>query len=423
MEARATAPALRLVIVCPLSLINSAWITDITRFTSYKVKDLHRDISFDDSDIYVINYEFTRTKRKVAKLAELLRSNPCMMILDEAQALKDPKTLTTRTMHALAPLAKYRVILTGTPCCNSELDLWGQLNFVKPEYLHKSFYAFRNSYFVLSRGKQVATPVMSREAMREMLRTGFKYVITAKNREKLFERVKKIAHYAKLEDCADLPGQIFENREYDLGIDQARVYKDMKNYLIAEIKSKTITTTNALTKIGKLRQICSGSVIDGQDIRPLDQNPKLKLLMEVLDEIPKEEQVIVWCNYQFENRDITKRLRETFGEEAVVTMYGETEDKDLSIQSFKSGTRFIVANTQSMAHGHTLTSCHIQIFYSLSYSYEQYEQSLGRTYRLSQTQKCVYIHLIGKGTIEEVILKVVKNKMNEAEIVREMIQQ
>ena len=60
--------------------------------------------------------------------------------------------------------------------------------------------------------------------------------------------------------------------------------------------------------------------------------------------------------------------------------------------------------------GLTLTAANVAVFYSLDFSYANYEQSRARIHRIGQTEKCLYIHLIGKGTVDEKILHALKHK-------------
>jgi len=191
----------------------------------------------------------------------------------------------------------------------------------------------------------------------------------------------------------------------------------MKKDLIIEIKNTYVTAQTALTKILKLREICSGFGI-GEDrkILELGENPKLRELLTLLEEIGNQ-QAIIWTNFVYE----TEKIQSVLGDKAI-SIYGKTIDKYQCINDFKQGRyQYLIANMQSLAHGITLTNCSIQIFFSLSYSYEQYIQSRGRTHRISQENKCTYIHLLCKDSIDEVVYKVLQKKGKAIEILENIL--
>ena len=421
LEARKDNPALKLLVVAPLSLLSTCWEHDLARFTTLKICNLHKGKWF-DADAYLVNIEFTRSEKKFMKIVAWAKSTPVFCVVDESSMIKSPTAMQTKRMLMLSTYFKHRVIMSGTMICNSELDLYCQIQFLKPGYLGTSFYQFRNLHFYLQRGKQIVQGKGFGGS--EFLKKGFKYIINPAKKAELMKKVSTLCHCATLAECLDLPEIIEETRTYELHPDQRKAYNSMKHYLIAEISEHEITAQNALVKMGKLRQLCSGFCI-GEDAKVSrgPYNPKLALLEEVLNEIPQEEQVIIWAVYQYENRQIQAFLQgrgQTFE-----TAYGDTKDLPGSIQRFKEKkSRFLIASQQSISHGQTLTNAHIQIYYSTDYSAERFIQSKGRVMRLSQeSDKVVYIYLQGIDTIEEDIYRVLAGKIDVAEAVRRFVSQ
>jgi SNF2 family DNA or RNA helicase len=289
--------------------------------------------------------------------------------------------------------------------------------FIKDGIVHPSFYPFRNYYFHLERERNgqkefTSGQVYSKLAAQQMFQRGWHYSMTTQRRKALMEKISPYCHYARKADCLDLPDQVDEIRSIQMSTKQISIYSSMKNDLIAEIKESYIVAQVALTKIMKLRQITSGFAInDVGDTIDIGENPKLKELQEVLDEAGKQ-QVIIWCQFQHEIRQIAALL----GDRAV-TLYGETKDHDESIEAFKTGSaQYLIAHPRSAGHGLTFVNCSLQVFYSLDYSFELYEQMRGRIHRAGQVNKCTYIHLVCKNTIDEEILKVVREKRDAQEI-------
>jgi SNF2 family DNA or RNA helicase len=295
--------------------------------------------------------------------------------------------------------------------------------FLNDWIFNQSFFGFRNNYFHLARGGQVMQmhgQVITRDLMRDIMRKGWKYEITKENLAKLMGHLEPYVFRARKEECLDLPDQIDEVRRVELSGDQARVYRDMKRDLIAELKGSFVTAPVALTKLIKLREIASGFAIDTQG-RTVDIGASAKLteLEQVLEEAGRQ-QVIIWCNFKWENEKIQELL--TSKEKTFSTLYSDTKDKDESIRMFKEGiSQYLVANPHSAAHGLTLVNSSMEVFFSLDYSWEYYEQAKARIHRAGQVNKCTYIHIVAKNTIDEQILKVLRSKSDVNQIVEEYL--
>jgi len=417
-------PKLKLFVVCPLSLVHFAWGEDIHKFTNFTYAPF-KEIKDKLPDIVVINYEGLISKKYLPQIMRMIIQHDFMCVADESSRAKNSKSVTTKTLLRLAEYFKYRIIASGTPMPNSELELWGQINFIQPFILHSSFYAFRNIYFHLERNGRVmemSGQHMSREAMRDILSRGWKYTITPEKRKKLMDEIKPLSHWVRKEEALDLPEKIDQVREVVLNVKERKAYNEMKHDLIVEIRGKEITAQVTLAKLMKLRQAISGFFYDEDGkVLEIGYSSKLKELMCVVEELGKQS-MIIWGNFRHEIRVIEKQLKDKYGYGSVVTAYSQTKDLDNSINKFKSKkSQFLIANPQSIGHGVTLTNCSTQIFYSLSYSYEQYTQARDRIHRISQKKSCLYIHLIAKGTIDEEILAIVQRKKTVQEAVYQII--
>lgn len=416
-------PYLKLIVFCPLSLIEGAWGEDIRKFTDFTYLNCHDEpIKFrNDIDIYILNYESLLSERKFQELRTLLLCHYFMGVLDESSRIKNHKAKTTKALLVLRSSFRYRLVMTGTPAPNCETEYWAQMNFIKPGIVHESFYPFRNYYFHLERERNgqkefTSGQVYSKLAAQQMFQRGWHYDMTSQKRQALMSRIASHCHYARKADCLDLPDQMDEVRLIQMSTKQATIYSSMKNDLVAEIKESCIVAQVALTKIMKLRQIGSGFAInDNNQVVDIEENPKIKELQNVLEEAGRQ-QVIIWCQFQHE----IEQIKALLGGRAV-TLYGETKDKDASITAFKSGSaQYLIAHPRSAGHGLTFVNCSLQVFYSLDYSWELYEQARGRIHRAGQVNKCTYVHLICKGTIDEDILQVLREKKDATEILYRM---
>jgi SNF2 family DNA or RNA helicase len=295
--------------------------------------------------------------------------------------------------------------------------------FVNPTCFNKSFFAFRNTYFHLGRGNQVMASqgrVMTRGMMAQIFKQGFKYMITPQNREALLARMKPFTHWVKKEDALDLPEKIDEIRLVKLNPNEARCYKEMKNHLVAEVKGEVVTAEVALSKLMKLREITSGFLLteNHEAVRP-GKSSKMRELEDTLEEIG-QRQAIIWIQFKEEVRAISEMLAEkgiSFS-----TLYSGTDDREVSIKDFQEGkSQVLVAHGLSAAHGLTFVNSNISIYFSLSYSWEQYAQSRDRQHRIGQKNKVTYIHILAENTIDMMIMDVLNKKKSLQDIIYELM--
>jgi SNF2 family DNA or RNA helicase len=412
-------PELRLLVVCPLSLVNAAWGEDIKKFTGFTYspfKELKKAKTL--PNIVVINYEALISKKNLPVIETLIRTYPFMCILDESSRLKNNKSVTTKTLLKLSEYFQHRIIASGTPMPNSEVELWGQMNFVQPELLHKSFYAFRNTYFHLERNgiMRRGSTYMSKDELREIFSEGWKYAITDENREFLMNEIKPFTHWVKKEEALDLPEKIDETRDVSLSAQERQAYKEMENTLITEIDGVEVGVQIALSKLMKLRQVTAGFIYseDGEPL-PIGKSSKVKELENVLEELGKQ-QVIVWVQFHHEVREIEKLIREKFGK--VVTLYSGTKDREESIRQFKENeAQYLIAHPRSAAHGLTFINCSAMVFFSLDYSYEAHAQARDRIHRIGQKSSCLYIYLVATNSIDEELIQVLHRKKSLQDVV------
>jgi len=151
MGLREASSGLRMLVVCPKSLIRFAWKPDIEKYTPYTFSGL-QDIKYGQQpDIVAVNYEKLIRKQYAGYVRELISGGDWMIVVDESSRMKNFKSLSTRTVLGLMDRFRYRVVDSGTPCPNGLHELWGQLRFVAPSLVPRSFYQFRNTWFHLEK--------------------------------------------------------------------------------------------------------------------------------------------------------------------------------------------------------------------------------------------------------------------------------
>ena len=426
--ARLKDPSLRLLVIAPLSLLEAAWRSDAEKFfpgrwsffNCWKEGFIPTNDLLLSSDILAVNYEFFQNEQKVSWFMGIVRKWNLMVVLDESSKIKNYKALTTKHLLAIRNLFKLRIVMSGTPAPNSEEEYWGQMEFAVPGLLGKSFPKFKRTYFYLAGrgGIVLQSEGLSRAAMADLFRKqGAEWRITADKRRALFDVIGPYIHAAKKDECLDLPEQIDEIRLVQMGQRQKVAYKQMKNLLVAQIQGEDVVAQVALTKLMKLREITSGFAFSEDGTIVETECPKMAELEQILEEIG-DKQVIIWAQFTWEIEKIVHVLSNLPKIKKVNALYGGTRDREEAINTFISGeAQYLVANPHSAAHGLTFVNCSHQIFFSLDYSWEAYEQARARTHRAGQKSTCVYYYILADGTIDQEILAVLRAKGNAQELI------
>ena len=125
------------------------------------------------------------------------------------------------------------------------------------------------------------------------------------------------------------------------------------------------------------------------------------------------------AHYRYDIASIVKQIQKDYGEESVVTYYGDTSSEDRqkaieAIQNPEGPTRFLVGTPQTGGYGITLTGASTMIYYSNGYDLEKRQQSEARIDRIGQEKPMTYIDIIAEDTIDEKIVDALRRKVNIA---------
>jgi len=355
--------------------------------------------------IMVMNVEAFSTKKGL-EFARIFLIGRAMMIVDESTTIKNPKAKRTKNILSLAKETKYRRIMTGSPVTQSPMDLWAQMDFLDPEILgQQSYYAFRTRYAV----------VISANAAGGTHK--YQKIVKFKNLAQLGQLVSPHSYRVLKKDCLDLPDKVYTKREVELSDEQKEAYKDMKANAMSVLKGQSMTAVNVLTQLIRLHQITCGHMkTDAGHIIDLHSS-RIDELMQILGETTGK--VIIWANYIHDIEKIEANIAFEFGENSKCTYYGATptDKRQECINNFQdpnSSVRFFIGNTQTGGYGITLTAASTVIYYSNNYDLEKRIQSEDRAHRIGQKNSVLYIDLVAKGTVDDKIIKSLRNKVNIA---------
>jgi SNF2 family DNA or RNA helicase len=194
----------------------------------------------------------------------------------------------------------------------------------------------------------------------------------------------------------------------------------MRRSAIAFLEEGEATTTNVIVQLLRLHQISCGFLpTDEGELVQLDNN-RANELMAALEEITGK--VIIWANYRNDVFLLKELLIKKYGNESLVTYFGDTKDDERveSVSRFQdpdSETRFFLGNTQTGGYGITLTEAQTVIYYSNNYDLEKRLQSEDRAHRIGQKNSVTYLDLVCKDTVDEKIIKALRNKISLAQAV------
>ena len=375
-----------------------------------KFKDEMRHVVYrknrepDTLHILIMNIEAMSTVKGARTALLYLKENPDnLLIVDESTTIKNRTALRTKNVLKVSRLAKYRRILTGSPVTKSPLDLFSQCECLSPEALNfKSYYAFRNRY--------------AHVQQRSMGARSFQEVVGYRRLDELNEKLERFSTRILKEACLDLPSKTYLRREVPLTKEQKQLYRQMKRLALAQFENGELATTaSVLTQIMRLQQIVCGWLSpDDGEIEDIPNN-RLSELLAVTEEV--QGKAIIWCSWTRDIHRIADTLRHRFGNEAVALYFGETPQKDRQeivgrFQDPDSALRFFVGQPRTGGFGLTLTEANTMIYYSNGYDLEIRIQSEDRVHRIGQERPVTYVDLVSPGTIDEKILKALRDKID-----------
>jgi len=381
--------------------VSILWQANITKGQQEKLESLFEiETAF---HILVMNVEALSTTKGTDFALKFLNSHKTLMAIDESTTIKNPSAKRTKNILKLSTIAKYRRIMTGSPVTKNPLDLYSQCEFLDPWLLDfSSFYAFRNRYAEMKtlnvRGRSI------------------QIVDKFKNLGELSDQLKGFSYRVLKEDCLDLPEKNWTKRQITLSHDQRKIYTEMKETALAHLNGKVTSTMTVLTQLMRLHQITCGHFTADDGSTQAIANNRITELMDVLSEM--EGKAIIWAHYQYDINAIIKAIIDEYGPGSVVDYYGLTpqDERQDNIRKFQSDPkcRFIVGTPATGGYGITLTAANTVIYYSNGYDLEKRLQSEDRAHRIGQKKNVTYVDIIAEDTVDEKIVKALRDKVNIA---------
>lgn len=358
------------LIVAPKSALG-AWERDIELFNSEDQILLNNAGTF-------INYD--RVWRK-----DFDKQTFDLVGLDEAHYIKSRSSRRSKACLLLGSKAKYRYILTGTIISNGKLeDIWTPYTFLDCYYergyprsriFGGAYKKFEDKYCILNMYHKPSSYIHVRE---------------------LQNIIAEHCYRAKKIDCLDLPDKL-PDEIVKVDLSEKKLYKKLATE--SAILEYEILADNPLSRLIKLRQLCSGflKLEDGTIIET--KNEKLQILEELLESFEDDKKIVIFAEFKYSISKIEELLKKLKIE--YVTLDGDQKDKTIwrKFQVDKS-IRVFIGQYQSANAGIDLFSSDTIIYYEPTTRSVVLEQSRDRIHRTGQKSKCSYIHLLTKGTVE-----------------------
>ena len=220
----------RVLVICPLSIMDSAWRADLFKFAMHRSVDIahgsaekRRQVIESQAEFVIINFD------GVEVVCDAIdKGGFDLIVVDEANAYKNAQTNRWKVLNGLIKSDTWLWMLTGTPAAQSPVDAYGLAKLVNPMGVPKFFGSFKDM-------------VMYKV-------TQFKWVPKPSALDTVFNALQPAIRFTKAE-CLDLPEMTYVNREVVLTKQQQKFYNLMKNRMVMEAAGEEITAVNAAVNL------------------------------------------------------------------------------------------------------------------------------------------------------------------------------
>jgi SNF2 family DNA or RNA helicase len=366
------------LVVAPLSTLVMVWDREIFQYFNHlSVGVLHGSkakrlkILAENHDVYVINHDGIETVQD----ALLARSDIECVIVDELADFRNARTDRWKILNSVCSPRGFVWGLTGSPTPNEPADAWGQVKLLLPNRVPKYYKQF----------KRLTMAQVSQ----------FRWIARQEANEIVFDTMQPAVRYTR-DECVELPEVSYQNRPVQLSAEQSRVYDELMKKLKIGFQEGTVTAANEGVLFSKLLQITCGWVYTtDRRVVSFDNQDRIDQLLEILDEA--EGKVIVFVDFIHAAERLYAILAKSKIHAALVTGSTPAHARNHIFSAFKNDPvpRVLVAHPKCMAHGLTLTSANVIVWFSPTTSLETYEQACARITRPGQTKKSLIIHLTG----------------------------
>ena len=383
----------RVLVVCPLSIMHSAWQADLFKFAlhrtvavAYGSAKKRKQIIGGNAEFIIVNFDGVDIIKE-----EVIAGGFDLIVVDEASAYKNSRTVRWKTLRDVCKHVKGLWMLTGTPAAQSPVDAYGLAKLVSPTRVPKFFSEFRDQVMTkVSEHRWLPRPV-AKSIVHSVLQPAIR-----------FEK----------KQCLDLPPVTFMDREAPLSPQQSKFYKQLAKQMLIEAAGEDVTAVNAAVQINKLLQIACGSVYtDTGEVVDFDASNRLNVVKEVIDE--SSNKVLVFIPFAHTIELVNKFLTKNGVTCEVISGSVSVHNRADIVQRFQKAEhpKVLIIQPQAASHGLTLTAADTIIWYAPCTSVETYLQANARIDRPGQVNPMTVVHIYGS-PVEERMYKLLRTNIS-----------
>lgn len=385
------------LLILPASLIGN-WQKEIERFApelTYQV--LHKSAGKSSQELSISDAAFLciTTYGMAVRLEELRNYQWDLLILDEAQAIKNPGTKQTKQIKVIP--AKIRVAMTGTPIENRLSDLWSLFDFLNPGLLGtaKEFTDFT---------KGLTDNAIGYSKLRKIINP---FILRRLKTDKSI--------------IADLPDKLEINEYAALSKKQIALYQKLVEQIGMQLKETEGIERKGLvlSSIMKFKQICNhpDQYLGREEYKP-EYSGKFEQLREICETIyEKRERVLVFTQFREMTEPISDFLKGIFHKEGFVFHGGTSvNNRNKIVEQFNSENYipYMVLSLKAGGVGLNLTAANHVIHFDRWWNPAVENQATDRAFRIGQTKNVMVHKFVTKGTVEEKINAMIEEKQKLA---------
>ena len=397
----------KVLAVVPTTLLVN-WQREIAKFSpQLKVALYHgpkRELPTDNYDVLLTTYGTARMD-----VEELKHMHYRLMIIDEAQAVKNSTSSQTKALKSLK--ARQVIGMSGTPVENRLMEYWSIFSLVQPKLLgtQKDF------------KEHFARPI---EADRDPNTIDAFRKLTAPFMLRRLKTDKSI--------IADLPEKLVQDQFTSLRQDQAVLYEKFLKETLEKIETaiKKAKESGEDTRIVQrglvlklmtgLKQICNSVSQFQKTDSPYPDSGKGDMLIDLVERsFDAERKVLIFTQYREMGERLQTWLKSTLGEEALFLHGGVTVKRRAEmLDAFQNApqTRVMILSLKAGGTGLNLTQASTVIHYDLWWNPAVEAQATDRAYRIGQKRDVLVYRFITKGTFEERINEMLMSKRELADL-------
>jgi SNF2 family DNA or RNA helicase len=290
------------------------------------------------------------------------------VIADECHALKNPQSKQSKALYEIYKSGGLFIGLSGTPMPNGWIDFAGYSKLFGFVY---GITEFKKKYCRIQDYK------------------GFPEIIGYNHVDEMEQQLNSVAYRLSRDQAAELPSRQMIGVNITLPTEEAKLYAQLKITRIDPRNDELLDNSSRLLSV--LRQSTTNGRIDN--------------LLSVVGD--SSDNVVVFYNYISERQAILKALAKT--DKKILRYDGEVHDT-LPASNADIKNTILVAHYKSASTGLNLQWANVTIYFSPTYSYQEFEQSIGRTHRNGQTKKCLYYLFNVKNTVDQNIWDCLREK-------------